>query len=186
MKHFAVIFFILLISCSPGKKIVNFDKVKQGKELEYAYDYSPEKIMDLWLQNVPHESKYNLKKLYEDTTYTYFGRYFFDKKTKKKKSKLFRVVTDSLNAHFPQLTEIKGWEIRKQFYKEIVPAQDKKKWKNLKCNSSSSSQQYFYRTVSPEKTEIKLIWTVRCGTSTIFNKEYNAVYFFEGKKLKKQ
>jgi hypothetical protein len=175
----------LLVSCSTSNKVVDFEKVKTGKQLNLAFDYSPEKIMDLWLENVQRNSPYNLKKLYEDTTFTYFGRYFFDRKTKKKKPKLFRVGTDSLLAHFPNYSDIKGWEIRNQFYKEIVPESEKSKWKNLKCNTSSSSQKYYYRTTSPDAVEIKMFWTVRCGKSIIFNKEYKATYFFKEKRFKK-
>ncbi len=184
-KRLIYILLIILTSCSTSKKTVDFEKVKTGKQLDLAFDYSPERIMDLWLENVQRNSPYNLKQIYADTTFTYFGRYFFDRKTKKKKPKLFRVVTDSLMAHFPDYTEIKGWEIRNKFYKEIVPDADKKKWKNLKCNTSSSSQKYYYRTLSPSAVEIKLLWTVRCGNSVVLNKEYNATYLFKEKRFKK-
>ncbi len=182
MKRTIFIGFILLLelmACRPSQISVNFDKVKEGRQLEAAKLIYPPEFMELWVQNTEKKSIYNLKKLYEDTVFAYFGRYFFDKKTRKQKPALFKVGKDTLETYFPDYQKIKGWEIRKSFYKKIVPDADKKKWKNLKCNSSSSSQRYVYKVLSPKKMEIAMEWTVRCGVSVMFTKQYRATYDFE-------
>ncbi len=175
--------FLLFTACKHSQQTVNFTKVSEGKQLEAAKLIYPQAFMEMWVQNTNKKSIYNLKKLYEDTAYFYFGRYFFDKKDRKQKPALFKIGKDTLQAFFPRYEEIKGWEIRQGFYKNVVPEQDKKKWKKLKCNNSSSSQRYRYKILSPSKMEIYMDWTVKCGVSVIFTGSYKAVYDFSTRKF---
>jgi len=184
VKQISLLLFALIFSaCGTSRKSINFDRVKEGKSLKYATEITPKTFINLWLQNHKKKSIYNLELLYQDTAYSYFGRYFFDKKTKKQKPKLFKVNTDSLLSSFPNYQKINGEEIRNLFYKHIVPEKDKHKWKNSKCNQKSSSQKYTYKTLSPDKIEITLNWIIKCGTSVIHNANYTGIYLLKQHKI---
>jgi len=124
------------MSCKHTLDTVDFSKVSAGKQLSMAKEIYPNDLMELWILNTDRKSPYNLRKLYEDSIFLYFGRYFYSKEKKKQNPVLFKIEKDTLKSFYPNYESIRGWEIRKEFYKQIVPKQDKKRWESRPLTSA--------------------------------------------------
>jgi hypothetical protein len=184
-KHFVVVIvsLILFTSCGTTKETVDFAKVRNGEQLKKVNELTVEQFLQLWIKYpypVQIDNKYN--ELYKDENFTYFGKANLE--ILRHEPNLFKVNNDSLKLKLGNYKKIDGNDIRKEFWKQIVPKTDIDTWKNAECKSMHSTVFYNYELVG-YKISIELIWTAKCDKRLISKKKYSGYYDLKSMKIKK-
>jgi len=164
----------ILISCSSSKQLINFEKVKQGEQLENALEISVEQFFQIWMNNVyPSKIDINCNELYKDSDYTYFGE---NKLTFLNiEPLLYKIDSDSLNLKFGDYKKIDGQLIRQEFWEKAIPSTDKDIWLHSQCSSSSSNPKYSYN-LQDSRIIITLDWKIKCDGRKLLEKTYNGYF----------
>jgi len=164
------------ISCKSPHDLINFNDIKQGNYLGEASEITVDTFISLWIENeTPYKFDFNLNKLYKDSIFTYFGKQTF------KYQSFYKVRNENL--YDIDYQSIIGDSIRKKFYYEIIPIEDKNK--QNKCSSAFIDFDYTYKYIKNENSiEVKCRYKVLCEfLFNIIKKDYSAKYNIENKTI---
>lgn len=139
MRIFLIILFI--VGCKTTKDRVTFASISEGKQVDNVMEIPVEQFLKIWMYNrYPVKIDINCHELNKDEKYTYFGRMnlrLF------RKPEIFKVNNDSLKLRLGDYSKINGQTIRQNFWKSIVPEEDRNIWETTNCSTGSSNQIFY-------------------------------------------
>lgn len=169
-----ILICLTLTNCRTSNVAIEFEKVKNGNQLERAIEISVNYFFQIWMSNrYPSKIDLNCHELFKDSIFTYFGENSL--KALSINQNLYKVNNDSLRLYFPNYANIDGEFIRQEFWERIVPTNDKKIRKTADCKSSSSNPRFKYQLVET-KIKINLEWKYKCDGKTLIDKAYQSYF----------
>jgi len=176
---------LTLSSCSATKQSMTVERVAQGYELENIRLLSFNSFFNTWALNRSMQKiDLNSRKLFEDGTFTYFGRPslgLFNLKWS-----FFKVHSDSLLDLFPNYESFYADDLSRFMWSEVVPKDEIDLWNHYrsiqdfqlraKCpfNSNRPDERY---ALSGHKVVLTLNWDVRCRElESLKNKSHQASF----------
>jgi hypothetical protein len=182
MTRLTVLFLLwVLTSCKATKQATTYEKVTSGHDLEEVTLISFDSFFNQWVGNRRIQKvDLNLRELYEDNQFTYFGKPGLG--LTRTKWTLFKVHSDTLSERFPNYTDFYGDELRDYLWTEVIPNEDIELW-----NSNRNTQQNKMKPNCPYKknkpvTSFSLIdhtviltmnWDIECEELGILKNKTN-------------
>ncbi len=170
-----VIIFTLsiFISCNSSKNYINYEKVKEGQQLEKAQEIPLNTFVEIWMSNRKSKVDTNCHELFRNDVYTYFGKNYL--KLYGLTKSLYKVQNKQLDSLFKNYRNIDAQEIKFKFWELYVPQNESKIIENSNCSSSSGNPKYSYE-IQKDKLIIHLRWKARCDGKKIIDKKYTGSY----------
>jgi hypothetical protein len=153
----AIIIIIgLLGACYGQKQYLDFGQVRNGNYLDKAKEVQLDTFVSVWLENThPFKVDMNLNELYRDTSFTYFGKQTF------KNQELIKIKSDELKRL--DYKSLNGDSIRKKFYNEVIPTEDKNKSEKKNCTTTTINIDFKYKFIESENViEVRCHYKVTC------------------------
>jgi hypothetical protein len=170
-------------SCKSSKKLITFEQVKIGKELDKVPKISLNDFFQIWIENKSKsELGESFHELFKDEFFTYFGEKEF--KSLNNKPRLFKIESNILSQNFKNYKKIDEELIRQEFWNIIIPKTDLETHKKANCFSSSSSLGHSYELINNE-IQVTLVWQFKCNGKKLINKTYKGNYDLEKMEFKK-
>ena len=112
-----LVFFLFMISCISSKKSLNFKRVVEGEQLEYAQEISVGQFLKIWMHNRLSKIDINCREIYKDTNYVYFGKN--EPKFFSLVPSLYKVNKDSLTFILGNYNKIDPQRIKNEFWEKV-------------------------------------------------------------------
>lgn len=176
---------LTLSSCSATKQSMTVEGVAQGHNLENIELLSFNSFFNTWMLNRSMQKiDLNSRKLFEDGTFTYFGKPTLGFSSLK--WSFFKVHSDTLSELFPNYESFYADDLSRFLWNEVVPKDEIELWSHYrtiqdfqfraKCpfNSNRPDERH---ALSDHKVMLTLIWNISCKElESLKNKSHRASF----------
>ncbi|EKO50954.1 MULTISPECIES: hypothetical protein [Leptospira] len=172
------IFFIILSFTFCFKPQMTFESVQKGKDLEKISEISIDEFFQLWSQN-RRKLKFqtNVRSLFEDLEYTYFGKTDIYGYTWK--NRFFKIKKNLLQIEFPNYQTFFAEDLEKYYFDHLRSKKDlidldrleNQDWKECRPNYSYS--------LLRQKVTLQIRWKVdsSCPKLSVFQGRIDKIHY---------
>lgn len=156
---------------------MTFETVQKGKDLDSIPLISLDAFFQSWIKNRKHvKIDVNVRKLFEDERFIYFGKKEFGFFTSK--SHFFKVEKEILEKEFPGYEELSASDLQIHSWNELLSKEDRDIWLNTVAPNRDRCGLKYQFTLKDKKVILNAHWEVEScpELSPLKDKSYRLIY----------